>query len=336
VCAVSLLASVSAKASESAGYGEDLYGDSEETNNYEAPKPYEAPKEAAAYEPQHYEAPKAAAYEPQHYEAPKAAAYEPQNYEAPKAAAYEPPAENYEEKSPYPIDPAVDEKVDEYEGVEYEAPEEMEYMPDAVDQKLYLEPCQNDHECGQGICDTDHKCRCMDFWWTPDPKPTNHRRRLGDSRALQYQAQASYEIKTQPCSMKRKSQAEAFLLQLFLGPLGMGCFYLGWNGYGAASLILGMFPFFFFIFVCFCATACVCCVAPLVWCTEKICCCCFPKEDEDHHDKPDDIKEVERRRRCQSCCGLIISITYLIVWIVSLFQIANHCNTDGGIPCVPW
>jgi len=324
VCA----ALVSAASAKTAGYGDDLYGD-EAAPAYEAPKP---------------------AYEPPAYHAPAPAYHAPEPYHEPPI----PPADTYSAVPDYQEEPSK-----EYEGVPYEE-EKMEYFPQAAAQKKFLEPCKVDADCGQGICDVDYRCRCMDYWWTPDPKPETaafHGPQAAAyhepaPQAAAYHEPAGYrrlrevdvtdrslfeddleliQEKTRPCSLKRKSQAEAFLLQLFLGYFGMGCFYLGWNGLGAACFIFGMFPLVWCIVTTFCETLCTCCVKPIAKCVASVCCCFYPKT------KPMDIEEDEyERQQCKACCGSLAGLTFVILWIVSLAAIANDCNTDGGIPCVPW
>lgn len=229
----------------------------------------------------------------------------------------------------------------------------MAYVPAAKPEVLYVEPCKNNADCGQGICDIHYKCRCMDFWWTPNPKrgikprdynPSLHRLH-GEDRRLRQSSEEDRSLfeddlslpsgpLVRPCSQKRKSQAEAFLLQLFLGWMGFGCWYLGsgWYGMAVATMIFGCFPVVVCLIDCLCGTFCLCCVKPIVSCISRCCSCCFKKES-----KPDDMTEAEFDRvMCTNFCYCLASIAFLVLWIISLVMITNDCVTGPGIPCVPW
>jgi len=340
---------------------DDLYGDAEEHHEegggggggaygaaaYHAPEPaYHAPEPAYHAPEPAYHAPEPAYHAPEPaYHAPEPAYHEP-------APAYEPP---YEQKEEY------EEPSGEYDKVPYEA-EPAAYVPAAVPEVLYVEPCKNNADCGQGICDIHYKCRCMDFWWTPNPKkhikgrhfnPKAHRQhgedrrlgggfRLGEDEEDRSLFEDDLSLPTgplvQPCSQKRKSQAEAFLLQLFLGVFGMGCFYLGegWTGMAWCNLIFGCFPLFVCLAHCLCFGVFRCCVAPIASCMAKICCCIPGINAFDPDNLLDQTEEEFNELMCMNCCYCMASITALVLWIISLVMITNDCITGPGIPCVPW
>jgi hypothetical protein len=292
---------------------DDLYGDS---GGYEAPKAEAAPYHPPAYEPPKYE--------------PPAPAYQP------PAPAYQPPAPAYE--PPYEQEEYNEKPSGEYDNVPYEE-EPMAYVPAATAEVLYVEPCKNNADCGQGICDITYKCRCMDFWWTPNPK---HNTRDTAIRPRQFNPKSKRRLQehgplVRPCSQKRKSQAEAFLLQLFLGWFGCGCWYLGsgWYGMAVANLIFGCFPLIICLVECACGTLCLCCIGPVVACITKICCCFgFTPYTADKDISVDEA--VYNRDMCMNFCYGLASVVALVLWIISLVMIANDCVTGPGIPCVPW
>lgn len=116
-----------------------------------------------------------------------------------------------------------------------------------------------------------------------------------------------------PCEQHQKSQGVAFILQLFLGPFGAGCFYLGggWIGSGVVCLLCGALAWIMLPIVCcvkgFFNNLCGECGVPT---------CCPTNENT------------------ILCCAGIMQCAMVITWFVSLIYIGVDCKVDS-IPCVP-
>ena len=149
-----------------------------------------------------------------------------------------------------------------------------------IDCKVPGDPiCGNNAKCEANLLAiTNYTCICNDNWFTPSMSNTS-------------------------CTIEKKSKLTAFLLQGFLGWVGAGSFYLGWNLYGAASFItLGI----------------VCLIVPLI--------SCFLDKDE--------IQAIS------SFLGCISSLVILGMWISAIIYMAIDCNsnefyngTKMSIPC---
>merc|ERR1719231_92751 len=164
--------------------------------------------------------------------------------------------------------------------------------------------CTSNAQCGEGYCNLDDKkCVCTDYWWTTE--------------------------ENNPCAVARKSKVIAFLLQVFLGPFGIGCFYLGWWFLGLACLFLLGFG-------CLCIPFMLCLLQTSAQCLKSIVncicsdCCSFLWEG-----KTDEEKEQIKQDYCFYCCASFLTFLGVIFWIISLVQISNDCVSDG-VPCVPW
>lgn len=85
-----------------------------------------------------------------------------------------------------------------------------------------------------GVCNPDGLCSCNPAFATVDP--------------------------TQQCAYERKSGLVAFLLQFFLGGLGVAEFYLGNISYAMGQCIIlfitNMFSIFIFYYSCWCSNHC--------------------------------------------------------------------------------
>ena len=84
--------------------------------------------------------------------------------------------------------------------------------------------------------------------WYPDPSGIPTQRYFDGTRWTDQLAPLPTPVSAQLPSAK--SAAVAGLLQLFLGTFGLGRFYIGDSGTGAAQLILGLVGLFFTLF-CF-------------------------------------------------------------------------------------
>merc|ERR1712118_245891 len=127
----------------------------------------------------------------------------------------------------------------------------------------------------------------------------------------------------------------AFLLQVFLGPLGIGCFYLKWYALGCGCLFFGALGY---------------CVVPIIYCFARTCfacfCCTFCRciYDRDNNFENEDgvIDDAEKEAQAAAafaCIQFWVFIVGLICWIVALVEISTNCESkvDGSeIPCVPW
>jgi len=158
-------------------------------------------------------------------------------------------------------------------------------------------------------------------------------------------AVAAQQRKIYPCSAKRPDQLTAFLLQLFLGGFGSGCFYLG-HGW----VILGVYCLIFVGCVCCFFPCVVCCMAcgldSIVACFTgpcraiAVCLGCAGATKGKNNPGLDDWQQVEeiRNTRARNCFVVTFTLVGLIMWIYSLFEICNHCYIrENGvkIPCKP-
>lgn len=155
-----------------------------------------------------------------------------------------------------------------------------------------LEEPYDDPGCGHGVCvmTLGRKLECIcdaGFMTTPD---------------------------SGPCEQHQKSQGVAFILQLFLGFFGAGCFYLGgsWLASAWVCLLFGAFAF---------------CVAPVVACVTQglFRPCCGDQADKCCPKIPP---------ATAACCFGFLQCVGAIVWLVSLVEIGSDCHVDG-IPCIP-
>jgi len=97
------------------------------------------------------------------------------------------------------------------------------------------------------------------------------------------------------CNYKQNSQTVAFCLELFLGPFGVGYFYMGLNGLGIAQLMTTISPFFLLALV-----GCVC--------NNKLQC---------------DSSEYV-------CIDLVWRLAIFVFWLVSVILIGQNKLNDGN------
>lgn len=183
-----------------------------------------------------------------------------------------------------------------YEGYEPAASSEYRKRTLRSDRTLFeddLEEPYDDPGCGHGICveapGGHNECICdVDFMTTPEAGP---------------------------CGQRQKWQGTAFILQLFMGCVGAGSFYLGggWYASGILCLLFGFFGIF---------------VGPVLACFFQgvfNCIFCCPRR-------------TPGVGTCAgpSCLGLtaVLHCAAVIIWFVSLIEIAVDCKVHG-IPCVP-
>ena len=142
-----------------------------------------------------------------------------------------------------------------------------------------------DPVCGKnGLCvsdwlsQTNWTCHCDKGWFTSRHDVTIH----------------------VACSTKQPEFLIALLLQIFLGWLSAGAFYLGWYIYATIS---------FMTLACVCVFNCIIC--PFV----------VSKENNDN------------TGMIVTCSGCLLMVVVCAMWIVNLVTIVNDCYNSHGIPC---
>jgi len=259
---------------------------------------------AGNYDDDDYSPPAAAAAPAYHAEAAAAPAYHapaPAYHPAPMAQAYAAPVEAEE----FHIHPACNSGGP---TAGYAAPMAMEaprygaseargggYRNLRSDRTLFEDDLQepfDDPGCGHGVCVL---------------APGGHGECICDAAFMTTEDSG-------PCEQHQKYQGVAFILQLFLGPFGAGCFYLG-GGWIATAIICLLFCGFNL------------CVVPVLGCLfagffNTICSCC------------PNFQPNTCSPSTMICCQGILHCAGLITWFVSIIVIGVDCKVHG-IPCVP-
>ncbi len=163
---------------------------------------------------------------------------------------------------------------------------------------------------------TNWTCQCNKGWFTRHVDAISH---------------------TSTCTTKQPTQLTALLLQIFLGWISVGAFYLGWNIYATI-------PFMILGGIC----VMTCCMETLVSKQTK------NREEKKRKKEKDaspslqshpasstrtinvNVYQDTSEKSCISSCGTcIVSVTVITMWIVNLVLIINNCHNKEGIPCLP-
>jgi hypothetical protein len=166
--------------------------------------------------------------------------------------------------------------------------------------------CGAHGECiANWLSHTNWTCRCNQGWFTRHVDALNH---------------------TLTCTIEQPNQLTALLLQIFLGWISVGAFYLGWNIYATIS---------FMVMGGVCTMSC--CLgllsskktkerdASLSQISHQVSSTYSMKVNDDSDEKG-----------CVSSCGSCAVVTAIItMWVVNLVLIINDCHNKEGIPCLP-
>merc|ERR1712070_95601 len=112
------------------------------------------------------------------------------------------------------------------------------------------------------------------------------------------------------------------------GPLGIGCFYLGWWWLGLACLfLLGFSCFCIPCIILLLRTSCACVVALVQALVNCLCCgCCnFVWQGAAEGKNEDEIEQI-KQDYAFACCASFLSVLGVIFWVISLVEISNNCT----------